>query len=395
MPIVHQNEGEADLLALTTLGVNVKEGESPIGYFGTGFKYAIPILLRNNHRVFLQVGEEQKEFRLVDHEIRGREFKIVYLDDLRLGFTSELGKNWELWQAYRELHSNAVDEGGKTFKTNEMPPAREGITRVIVVGSQYEDVYRKRSAIFLQSEPIFSTDDMEVHRGQSRQIYYRGVRVGELEQPSVYTYNILCDVKLTEDRTLAYSWAAASEIAALIARCENEEYIDTITNCEDRAFIETTISIGKHYTPSPLLKQMIGDMVKNKLRHIPKNLFAYYLDTMKPEEHETPREISLTPIEEKQLAKAVAFCQKIGYDVTEYPILFSDGLGEGILGVVHRKQIYIARAAFDYGTKVLAGTLIEEYIHRHLGHLDFSRQFQEHCINKIVSLGEELQGEPL
>lgn len=40
------NNGEFDVSAMLTFGVSAKESDNPIGQFGTGFKYAIAIILR-------------------------------------------------------------------------------------------------------------------------------------------------------------------------------------------------------------------------------------------------------------------------------------------------------------------------------------------------------------
>ncbi|MDP9645853.1 hypothetical protein J2793_001286, partial [Paraburkholderia caledonica] len=47
------------------------------------------------------------------------------------------------------------------------------------------------------------------------------------------------------------------------------------------------------------------------------------------------------------------------------------------------------------GTKQLASTLIEEYIHLRHGWKDMTRELQNFLFDKLVSVGEELVGEPL
>lgn len=54
--ILFQNPGEIDLLSIASFGVSVKEGENPIGFFGTGLKYAIAVLLRTGHRITVMTG---------------------------------------------------------------------------------------------------------------------------------------------------------------------------------------------------------------------------------------------------------------------------------------------------------------------------------------------------
>ena len=57
MYVIFENPGEIDPLAIRTFGVSVKEGDNPIGFFGTGLKYALAILLRTGHQVSMQAGE--------------------------------------------------------------------------------------------------------------------------------------------------------------------------------------------------------------------------------------------------------------------------------------------------------------------------------------------------
>jgi len=44
--IILKNKGEIEIETITTMGVNVKECDSPIGFFGTGLKFAIATFLR-------------------------------------------------------------------------------------------------------------------------------------------------------------------------------------------------------------------------------------------------------------------------------------------------------------------------------------------------------------
>src|ERR1700676_327969 len=104
--VVFENPGEIDAAAIRTFGVSVKEGENPIGFFGTGLKYAIAVLLRTGHQVTVTAGLDRYEFGILSETVRGKEFGFVSMNGQRLGFTTELGKVWELWAAYREIACN-------------------------------------------------------------------------------------------------------------------------------------------------------------------------------------------------------------------------------------------------------------------------------------------------
>jgi hypothetical protein len=58
-------------------------------------------------------------------------------------------------------------------------------------------------------------------------------------------------------------------------------------------------------------------------------------------------------------------------------------------------RIYISRRAFMMGTKTVAGTAIEEFIHLRYKYEDESRGMQEFLLDRLVSLGEQMKGEPL
>jgi len=56
MTIAFQNDGELDLRLMATFGCSVKETNNPIGFFGTGLKYALAVLLRTGHKVTVHLG---------------------------------------------------------------------------------------------------------------------------------------------------------------------------------------------------------------------------------------------------------------------------------------------------------------------------------------------------
>ena len=117
--VTFHNPGEIDLRVISTMGVNVKpDNDAAIGYFGTGLKYAIAVLLRHRQQVVVWSGWRRVELTATTETIRGKDFAVVNMRDgdgpwQSLGFTTELGRNWTLENAYRELYSNCKDEGGE------------------------------------------------------------------------------------------------------------------------------------------------------------------------------------------------------------------------------------------------------------------------------------------
>src|ERR1700761_673266 len=122
MSVVFENPGEIDPLAIRTFGVSVKEGDNPIGFFGTGLKYALSILLRTGHHISIQAGERTLTFATKEAAIRNQPFNLITMDGEPLGFTDAVGKTWEVWMAYRELYCNCKDEGGTIYVADQPAP---------------------------------------------------------------------------------------------------------------------------------------------------------------------------------------------------------------------------------------------------------------------------------
>ena len=87
--------------------------------------------------------------------------------------------------------------------------------------------------------------------------------------------------------------------------------------------------------------------------------------------------------------------KKLNIHVLEYPVVFTEYLGEGILGMAKNETIYISRLTLNQGTKMLAGTLMEEYFHLKYKLQDCTYTMQNFLIDRIMTIGEELIGEPL
>src|SRR6185312_10809566 len=161
--IIFQNLGEIDIAAVSTFGVSVKEGDNPIGFFGTGLKYAIAVLLRTGHTVAIHSGLTCVDFGLRKAEVRGQEFEFVTMaidggKPVDIGFTTQLGKQWEMWMAYREIACNCKDEGGIAQFSNAAPVPTAGTTQIVVQGQDFEAVHADRHKYILEDAPSLSID---------------------------------------------------------------------------------------------------------------------------------------------------------------------------------------------------------------------------------------------
>lgn len=396
--VVFENPGEIDPLAIQTFGVSAKEGDNPIGFFGTGLKYALAILLRTGHEVTIHAGEQVLQFALLERTIRNQPFKIVTMNDQPLGFTDAVGKTWEVWMAYRELYCNCKDEGGTIAALDDVPAPQAGITRIIVKGDEFRTQHEHRQTFILEGEPKLSLEGCDVHEGESRGIFYRGMLVHRFPKAEVsrFTYNFTRSVDLTEDRTAKY----ASFLPMYLATA--------ILGAKDRAFLHEVLALPNHYfehhldfrnnvwgapKPTPTFLYAVENLARDRAARTNVSALMAYKEIKRAEL--TPDTTKLVGVETEILERAVKFSRKLGFDVDQYPLIVTDTLGPNILGMAEGGRIYVSRRAFMIGTKTVAGTLIEEFIHLKHGHGDESRDMQNFLLDRLVSLGEQMQGEPL
>lgn len=391
--LTFQNPGELDLRLTQLFGANVKpQSTNPIGHFGTGLKYAIAIVLRLKGKITIYSGVDCYNFHTKSETIRGKDFQLVYMDgpigtpEVQMPFTLELGKDWLPWMAYRELWSNAKDEGGSVLCGPPPIPA-PNTTNICVSCAELEAAHKNRREFILDSTPIHVGSGLEVHRGSNTSIYYQGLKVFTTDKPGIFSYNITHPVELTEDRTLANWWGICRLLIRQIAETPRE-ILDSVLLAGE-AFWEWNadwdcFNLG----PSPNLQTHVTRLAQHHLHKLPLTVVKSALPPA------LPPPVTLTAVETKMLERALEFNSKIGHRITQN-IQVVESLGSYVYGAVHEDVILLTKEAFRQGTKIVAGTLLEEHLHIIHGFKDNSREMQNHLLNLVISLGEELIGDPL
>jgi len=397
--LIFENEGLLDLNALRIMGVSVKESDSPIGMFGTGLKYAIATAMRLGGSVDVVIDQVHHALTSRNVEIRGQEFGQVVLDNEPLGFTTDLGKKWEAWMVVRELLSNARDEGGRTFEADSdhyCPPP--GGTAIFLRGNDFLDVWKDRHKYFLQAtHPLHVSEECEFYPhacGGKPSVFYKGIRVHQADLPMMFTYNLKGDVTLTEDRTLAYAFDLRDRVCATIATSDDEEMIERILTASEHSW-ESTLNFDIHHEPSEMFKSVAGRLIKQKPKDLNQAAMRYY--RKKTGDRPDVTEITPSAVQQKMIDRAVTFLRGLGYgeELDRMPITVVAWLGEGHYGQAKHGRILLAKPIFDMGTKFIASTVLEEVVHNMTGHGDHTRGLQTWLFDRIISMGEEMQGEPV
>lgn len=388
--ISFQNDGLLDVRALKTFGVSVKETENPIGYFGTGFKYAISVILRNRGEITVWIGKEPFRFSVKIENIRGKDFNLICMNGAEMGFTTDLGKNWHIWQAFRELYCNCKDEPNPVITNKAVEPA-QGKTTVQVEGAQFEEVFANRKEYFLERNPEYQSGGVNFHAIPGEKIFYKGVRVGDLKTPSNFTYDISGrNITLTEDRAIAWYWEPLMAIARAVMDAEDSDLIQNMLTAPFQTFeSELDYDIG-HEPGQTFMRVMRGINFKELTNFTARKVFKKYSGQLY-----SPDSAPLKELEKLQLAKAQDFLENIGFPVKADSVIVTTDLPENILGCVYEKQIYISRRVFMMGTQQVASCLLEEHLHLRKGYKDETREMQTFLFDLVISLGEQLEGKPL
>lgn len=381
-----QNLGLIDLRAVKTFGVSVKEGENPIGFFGTGLKYAVAILLRNGHEVTLWRGLDRHEFGTTKAVVRGEEFEIVTLDGEELGLTTQVGKTWKMWQAFRELYCNTTDEGGVS-KPSEIEPL-PGFTTIVVRGDAFAREHDKIAEVILQSQPVVTSKPVDIHPQTGYSVFYRGVRVHDLQSPSLYTYNIKKAIDLTEDRTAKRSYQITWAVVDAILKNENDAILRRVLTAEKGTFEQGLDYSDGLTSPGEVFLRVVGELRRELNEDLNESAKRLHIESS-GEAHQF-EEFALTETERRELNDAIAFCESVGFNISKYPVFVSETLGKGVLGlaVKDKQEIWISRHCMMMGRRMLIGTLMEEFLHLAHGLKDESREMQNFLFDLVVTLAD-------
>lgn len=251
---IFETMGEFDLEAITTFGMNAKpNSNNPIGFFGTGLKYALATLMRYGAAVTLYCNNDRYSFFVDQVDFRGKTFqKLAYRKDNaflklfgqhhELPYTTELGKNWELWMAFRELYSNTLDEEGVCYTADldYDPEVNAGGRTIFLIDlPDFAEIANNYAEIFIgkDAERVVGVNskNVEILPYASKFLYYKGMRAHDFpkEKRSLFTYSIKEQLELTEDRTIKSMYGVENAVQEAICQSTNTEMIEQILMAPD------------------------------------------------------------------------------------------------------------------------------------------------------------------
>lgn len=412
-----KNKGLIEPQALYLIGASTKRNDdTKIGQFGSGNKYALAYLLRNGYQVRIFSGTEELILSTKRETFRDIEFDVIHVNNQKTSITTEMGKDWEFWQAIREIYCNAIDEGDCSMDFVQTIEPRENETHFYIDTKQdvLEFVSNYDNYFAFNKKVLFECKDGKIleKTGEKANIYRKGINCFKTSKSSCYDYDF-SSITIDENRIVKYFWQVEERIWNLIYQCDNEEVIMKILhNINDSGFIEGTLSDYSNINSSNASEIFKNCIKGNRIAPIgyagllkPDEIYNHILiptrvfnevrgittdDNVGDKFKVTRsgafyRELETTPpLYNSTIKKALDFFIEAKFPIS-YEIKVAIFDDKAVLGTCSNKTIILSEICVEKGINEVVNSIIEEYIHIKYQVMDETRDFQTAIISEFVT----------
>lgn len=410
------NSGEIEPQALHLVGASSKRGDSTkIGQFGSGNKYALAYLLRNNYGVKIFSGLNEISVETKPEMFREQEFNVLFINGEKTSITSEMGKNWKFWQAIREIYCNAIDEGGHSIDLVQSIEPKQGVSQFYIdnKGEALEFMLNFNNYFAMNKRVLFECADGRIleKTGTEANLYRKGIKCFNSTKTSVYDYDF-SEVAINEDRIAMYSWTLEEKMWSLIYQCTDKEVIrQVLCSCANSDFMESGVSDYSALNSSCVSKEFMEVMQDLKVAPkgmsglltpdemgstviLPSKVFESVRGLLKDDNVAARfklssrgaifRQIERTLLHEETIRKAMDFLSEAQFEIP-YEILLCQFDEKDIMGCAYEGKIYVSDICMEKGVAEVVNTIIEEYIHLKYDCEDKTRKMQTAIITEFIS----------
>jgi hypothetical protein len=407
-----QNDGILDIRLVALMGGTTKANDQyKIGQFGTGLKYTLAFLFRNNLDFKILAGTDEVVLHTEIEEIRGEKFEIICINGQRTSITTKMGEDWKPWMIIRELWCNALDEGGacKSIVTN--PSGESGKTTFCIqIDSQIQSVLDEWEKYFIHhKEPMFKNEQYAIYPGGDKlRLYKNGVLIFEREkqQESLFSYDVL-GAEINELREFKgyLNW----EIAHALAEANEKVATYFLENITEEVYEGgESMTWSMYQTWGSAWKNVIGSakLIHRKAKEdiearglgvdmtgiilVPKSVYSSLTQQFKGigaltvagkvgEFYENYDEKT-----EKKIKQGLVILEACDYKMhPELEFVYGWFEDKTVLARVslNEKKVFISQAMLQKSLFTVVAVLIEENEHFNTGIEDRTREFQQHFIN--------------
>lgn len=413
-----KNNGELDVRILSLMGGTTKrDNDNLIGNFGTGLKYSLAYLLRNNVDVRIFVGKREVQLTTKTENISNTDFNILYVNGERTSITDSMGVDWQPWMIVRELYSNALDEGGAEYSSvleADVKGVEDSTSIFIELTPAFLEVYNNWSNYFIVGqEPFYEDDKVKIFpQSGNLKIYKQGILIHTLEKQSIFNYDFK-QAKLNELRE--YKGYLEHDVYKAITQLNDKKSIQYFIENLSEEDYESTVDYNYSWSDdfNSVWEETIGG---SKIIHqkAVTNLKAKGIEVDEASHIVVPEQLY------KGLSKKFPSvgALRTSKDINDFYEIYNDRLHDkvkkaqrlledtgyyiepelkfiyGIFGDktvlakidISEKTIYISEKHLDTDMFSIMTMLVEENEHYKTGFSDHTRAFQQHFIDLYVNM---------
>lgn len=418
-----ENQGEIDINALLLLGATSKRGDdTKIGFFGSGLKYAIAVLLKNNIGFHIFAGEKEIKVTTVEENFRGTKVNVIKVNNRKTSLTTDMGPDWKAWFAIREIYCNAIDEGEHEIGiTNEITPVKGKTIFFVKFDYQLAELFSNWNLYFSDKRQDIVAELPEhgttVFSGNKDKfiLYRKGVRCHEDRRKCLYHYDCTW-IKINESRTIDNLFDAQYNLPKVWGKGATvemiSEFFNNYSDTVEKDFQWSNVSFyNKAWLEAINGRTLIIDSVagffmeelasnREKFLILPstvvESLKSYFgnrvtVKGMSEEEKSGDKEVTISPEQVADITFAIDFLKKGGVDVTA-PIKVWEFNDSDILGKARNGEIRLSTKVFKKGRREVIATVLEENCHLDSGYGDKTLRFQNFLMNMLINSMEEKSG---
>lgn len=414
------SKGEIETEAFTLIGASSKRNDtSKIGYFGSGLKYSISALLRNNIEFKIFKGENEIKFETVDKSFRNEIYKAISVNGQETSMTTTMGgQDWDLpFAPIREIYSNALDEDDESLlqKTINIE-GKKGVTSIFIeMNENVTHFYENFELYFCNKNPnvLNSNEFISIYpsiKDDGVRYFRKGILcLHEEKVNSVFNYNS-AHFEINESRVMSNKYAAKANISKGLKICTDKQIIKTLIESLKggnaglmehtldwswwQSFSNEWLEVCKNYKFIPAEMVMFAKESQLKGRTIlPKSLlislFRQFpeLDVLGLSEKDndsdyiedyTPSEILINKV-----IDAISLLNKTRYShrLVNPSIVYANFIHSNVLGLAESGKIILSVKLESHDINSIAKILIEENEHNKSGYGDETRNFQNHLFD--------------
>lgn len=424
-----RSKGLIDVNLLRVIGFSTKRGdETQFGHFGSGVKYSLALLIRNNIPFKIYNGLEEIVIGIKEHELysKGESFRTntITINGIDTSISTEIGPDWEKWMILRELISNAKDQdpGQEIVEVTMSPQILEDyVTWVIDVSkhsyllNDLKNVYKAQPDITTRGNynALYFKEDVN----DDTIVYSKGFNAGSTKSKALF--HIGGDHIEIDERRIHknfFEWRYAEQILQLtdkslirqvihrLGDAETLEYdcFSYITSVLPSSISEEFQDCLKEFAIMPVtlknLENFFEDSSKQDIIYVKQNTYLAlkpYLDTsLVNGDKGLYKELLITP-SDKAFWNLVD--QAVSIIAIDYPAIhsyeikvakFADANVYGTIDIKNYAIIISEKLVIEPDKKTLLfilSVILEEFYHIEYSFTDCTRKFQNFLFQVLSS----------